>query len=718
MMDEKLEMQVEKIEPDYFAQKIDTEFSDAKAARLEQEKIFLRAHYNRKGVYDPSHSGDGTTSKSFVQVTAPRIQTAVSMVVPVLMPPGDKPYTIDATPRETIPAIAAQLAAEGADEIQIEDAIRKEAEFRADRLGMYVDDGFVETNYSSKLQMSVLDAALYGTGILAGPFAAEKRENLGMEEALKAMENQDAEDEKYKPEVEYCSPWDVYPDPAGRCVEDCAYVIHRNIMSVPKLRDLRGKPGFDTEAIDEVLDANPNGNYAPEWWETTLDTVNSKPQTHGPANKFQCLIRWGWISGRDLRDCGKDVPDDLLNEQVMAAIWKIGHKVISVRVSKLHKSRIPFYFVPYRKVPNSIWGMGVAEMMFDSQDAINACERAKMDNMALASRPMAVVYPSRLHPGHRNIEMKAGKIWVVEEAEIQTSTKPVDFFTPECRLDQIEVVQRDHFQFIQEQTGIPNALMGMGGQGTHNRTAEGATLQFNAAATALKTVIYNFETYLIVPITTAMAKFYQMFSDDPKIMGDYRINARGLQGLMARENLVGDLLNLVQIIGTVPQWAERTNLDRIFDLFMRAKGMTDQNIGIPAEVVAEQKMLAAQAQGEQELAMAEAQAQMQQKQRAETAPRDAMLEVLKQAEPGPFKTEMLGKVLQAYDLMDEQIEETLETQKALEGQKMLAESDKINMDTKKQAIEINVNQNKKRAFKINRDEEGRVIGIAPEDVED
>ena len=34
MMDEKLEMQVEKIEPDYFAQKIDTEFSDAKAARL------------------------------------------------------------------------------------------------------------------------------------------------------------------------------------------------------------------------------------------------------------------------------------------------------------------------------------------------------------------------------------------------------------------------------------------------------------------------------------------------------------------------------------------------------------------------------------------------------------------------------------------------------------------------------------------------------------
>jgi len=692
MMDEKLEVQVEKIEPDYFAQKIDTEFSDAKAARLEQEKIFLRAHYNLKGVYDPSYSLEGATSKAFVQVTAPRIQTAVSMIIPVLMPPGDKPYTIDATPRETIPAIAAQLAAEGADEIQIEDAIRKEAEFRADRLGMYVDDGFVETNYSSKLQMSVLDAALYGTGILAGPFAAEKRENLGMEEALKAMENQDAEDEKYKPEVEYCSPWDVYPDPTGRCVEDCAYVIHRNIMSVPKLRDLRGKPGFDTEAIDEVLDANPNGNYTPEWWETTLDTVNSKPQTHGPANKFQCLIRWGWISGRDLRDCGKDVPDDLLNEQVMAAIWKIGHKVISVRVSKLHKSRIPFYFVPYRKVPNSIWGMGVAEMMFDSQDAINACERAKMDNMALTSRPQPVVYPDMLHPGHRDIEIRAGRIWVAERSEIQDQRKPVEFLNVPSTFTEVDAVQQRHFQFIQEQTGIPNALMGMGGQGTHNRTAEGATLQFNAAATALKTVIYNFETYLIVPITTAMAKFYQMFSDDPKIMGDYRINARGLQGLMAKENLVGDLLNLVQIIGTVPQWAERTNLDRIFDLFMRAKGMTDQNIAIPAEVVAEQKMLAAQAQGEQELAMQEAQSQMQRKQRAETAPRDAMLEVLKQADPGPFKTEMLGKVLESYDLLDDVIKEALDTQKALEANKMLVESEEMNMRVQNQGVSMNREQ--------------------------
>lgn len=90
--------------------------------------------------------------------------------------------------------------------------------------------------------------------------------------------------------------------------------------------------------------------------------------------------------------------------------------------------------------------------------------------------------------------------------------------------------------------------------------------------------------------------------------------------------------------------------------------------------------------------MAEAQNQMQQKQRAETAPRDAMLEVLKQAEPGPFKTEMLGKVLDAYDLMDEQIAQTLEAQKALEANKMLAESEELNMRAQNQGASMNREQ--------------------------
>ena len=83
---------------------------------------------------------------------------------------------------------------------------------------------------------------------------------------------------------------------------------------------------------------------------------------------------------------------------------------------------------------------------------------------------------------------------------------------------------------------------------------------------------------------------------------------------------------------------------------------------------------------------------MQMKQRAETAPRDAMLEVLKQAEPGPFKTEMLGKVLESYDLLDEPIQQALETQKALEANKMLVESEEINMRVQNEAASMNREQ--------------------------
>ena len=83
---------------------------------------------------------------------------------------------------------------------------------------------------------------------------------------------------------------------------------------------------------------------------------------------------------------------------------------------------------------------------------------------------------------------------------------------------------------------------------------------------------------------------------------------------------------------------------------------------------------------------------MQQKQRAETGPRDAMLEVLKQADPGPFKTEMLGKVLESYDLLDDVIKEALDTQKALEANKMLVESEEMNMRVQNQGASMNREQ--------------------------
>ena len=102
--EEQIERAVEQLEysdKDFLARKVQGEFARFKGARYIQENIWLRAHYNYKGQYDPNTLGNIAPgqSQAFVQATRPRVQTAVAMLMPILIPPGDRAWTIDPTPK-------------------------------------------------------------------------------------------------------------------------------------------------------------------------------------------------------------------------------------------------------------------------------------------------------------------------------------------------------------------------------------------------------------------------------------------------------------------------------------------------------------------------------------------------------------------------------------------------------------------------------------------
>jgi hypothetical protein len=85
-------------EADYLARKVTEEFTRYKGARIIQEKNWIRAHQNCKGVYPGDFDFGSGTSKAFVQITRPKVQTYVGMIVPILMPPGTNAWTIDPDP--------------------------------------------------------------------------------------------------------------------------------------------------------------------------------------------------------------------------------------------------------------------------------------------------------------------------------------------------------------------------------------------------------------------------------------------------------------------------------------------------------------------------------------------------------------------------------------------------------------------------------------------
>ena len=360
-----------------------------------------------------------------------------------------------------------------------------------------------------------------------------------------------------------------------------------------------------------------------------------------------------------------------------------------------------------------MWGAGIAEMMFDSQDAINACERAKMDNMALSSRPQVVVYADRLVPGHNHLEIKAGKIWPVNQSEVSGQGKPIEFFVPECRLDQIKSVQQDSINFAQEQTAMPNFLMGVGGDGVHNRTLGGASMQFNAAITPLKGVVMNFENYLIIPLVQKMCDFYHQYDKTEAERGDYKVNAKGVSGLMAREVTAQRVAQVMQIAGQNPDWARRTNLDRVYNLMLKDSGLSSEGLVLPDEVV-QQRMQQEEAQKAQmQMAVAQQESMIQQKQRAETAPKDALIEAMKQAtESSLLKTILIKKVLEVEGLMDEEIMTAFQHEADLQSIKDHDSAELIGQAKAERQPQIVVNNHPAppKSISVKRDANGNIIG--------
>ena len=632
---------------DYLARKTQDEFTRYKGARIIQEQVWIRAHQNYKGVYPSDMDFGNATSRAFVQATRPRVQTAVSMIVPIILPPGDNAWTLDPTPQPYMPKLVEALIAANTPPDEIRAKVWQKANDAAQNMTMKIEDGLVQSNFNNIVIRSMLDMCLYGTSVIMGPMVKNneetgeepEKEEPGVLKALASRvktlitgkSGEDQFEEDYLPGLEVVSPFDFYPDPGARIIEECNSVIVRKVLNRSQVRDLTDQ-GFDAKKIDEVLDRFPDGNWSPEYWESIVNISNSQIQMNAPNGRFVCLVRWGYVSGKDLQKAGVDVPKGLIEEQVMANLWVIGNRVISARVSDLHRDRVPFYVAPYSIVPHTIWGAGIAEFMFDSQDAINACERAKMDNMALSSRPQVIVNVDRLAAGTNALEIRAGKIWAVRESEI-TNGKPVEFVVPECRLDQIKAVQMDTMSLSQEQTAMPNLLMGMGGEGIHNRTSTGASMQFNAAITPLKAVVFNIEQNLVIPLITNMAKFYTMFSKDESIKGDHRINARGSTGLMSREATSQKVAQFMQFASQNEEWAGRVDLAAVFKLMIKDSGLDDESIILPDSVYKQKQQQAQQQQ--MQMQQMQLQSANTPKPKAETSPKDAVLELAKDATPFP-----------------------------------------------------------------------------------
>jgi len=402
----------------------------------------------------------------------------------------------------------------------------------AKKMEKKIMDQLEEAHASKQLRSTAFEMALFGTGIMKGPFAVDKE-----------YPNWDEEGEynpaiKTVPSTSHVSVWNFYPDPDASNMDEAQYVIERHKMSRTQLRSLKKRPFFRQQVIDDVVQMGEG--YIKKYWEDDLRDY----QTDYDIERFEVLEYWGTIDREVLEMGGVEIPEEFDDiDEVQANIWYCNGRILRAVLNPFKPARIPYYAVPYELNPYSFFGVGIAENMDDTQTLMNGFMRMAVDNAVLSGNLLIELDETNLVPG-QDLSVYPGKVFRRQGGAPGQAIFGTKF--PNVSGENMQLFDKARV-LADESTGFPSFAHGQTGVAGVGRTASGISMLMNAAAGGIKTVIKNIDDYLLAPLGKSMFSFNMQFDFDPEIKGDLEVKARGTESLMANEVRSQRLMQFLQV---------------------------------------------------------------------------------------------------------------------------------------------------------------------------
>lgn len=560
-------------------------YTKAEDTRRQDEDRWLQAYRNYRGIYGPDvQFTSAEKSRVFIKVTKTKTLAAYGQIIDVLFANNSFPLSVDPTrlPENVVEAVHfdpqknqadQQLgvpvspygyAGDGQDlppgatlnslskkglgalqeKLQDVEGLTEGQGLTPSSLTFYpalvaakkmqkkIHDQLEEAHASKQLRSTSFEMALFGTGIMKGPFAVDKE-----------YPNWDEEGEynpliKTVPSTSHVSVWNFYPDPDAANMDEAQYVVERHKMSRSQLRSLKNRPFFRSQVIDDVIDMGEG--YVKKYWEDDLRDY----QTDYDIERFEVLEYWGTIDTEVLEEAGVDIPSDIKNvDEVQANIWYCNGRILRAVLNPFKPARIPYYAVPYELNPYSFFGVGIAENMDDTQTLMNGFMRMAVDNAVLSGNLLIEIDETNLVPG-QDLSVYPGKVFRRQSGAPGQAIFGTKF--PNVSNENMQLFDKARV-LADESTGFPSFAHGQTGVAGIGRTASGISMLMNAAAGGIKTVIKNVDDYLLAPLGKAMFSFNMQFDYDPEIKGDLEVKARGTESLMANEVRSQRLMQFLQV---------------------------------------------------------------------------------------------------------------------------------------------------------------------------
>ena len=204
----------------------------------------------------------------------------------------------------------------------------------------------------------------------------------------------------------------------------------------------------------------------------------------------------------------------------------------------------PIVSFPWDIVPSRFWGRGICEKGYNSQKALDAELRARIDALALTVHPMMAMDATRLPRGSRP-EVRPGKV-LLTNGDPREVLQPFNF----GQVNQITFAQADALQkMVQTATGAIDSA-GIPGSINGEATAAGISMSLGAIIKRHKRTLINFQESFLIPFVTKVAHRYMQFEPDYYPVNDYTFDVVSSLGIIAREYEVTQLVQLLQTMGT------------------------------------------------------------------------------------------------------------------------------------------------------------------------
>lgn len=422
------------------------------------------------------------------------------------------------------------------------EAARKKAREHAKEVTRRLDDLLVEGGFYNALSEFMTDLPLFPFACIKGPVVRIVPTMKWVTPPEGGMARAEVED---TPRMfwERVSPFDLWWTPGAADIAS-ANIIERVRFSRADLNAMLGLPGYDEDAIREVLRDYGQSGFTIE--QDTTDQVRADAENRespymNESGVIEALLYTGHVQGRLLREYGWSrarVPDEDRDYAIQA--WLIGRHVIKVQMSPSVTKRHPYYVTSFEKVPGTVIGNALPDILADIQAVCNAALRALNNNMGLASGPQVVVNEDMLAPGENADSFFPWKRWrTVSPAHglggSSQNLKPIEFFQPNPIAQQLLGVYEKFTQMADELSAIPRYITGSERLGGAGRTASGLAMLMGNASKILQTVAGNIDSDVFKPLLKNLHELVILTDDQGIFRGDEQIRVRGVTVAVQRE---------------------------------------------------------------------------------------------------------------------------------------------------------------------------------------